>query len=307
LSVSVLLALGISRPVQLLRQAADRVAGGDYNHPVLIRGRDEFSLLGLAFNRMLDGLREKERMHRDLMLAEEVQRNLLPARIPAGEHFDIAAAGVHCSETGGDYYDFFPGEQTGDGQFHVVVGDVSEHGIAAALLMATARAFLRSRVRQPGALDRIVSDVNRSLCADVGDSGRFMTLFHLAVDSVDRKLEWVRAGHDPALLYDPATDAFEELGGEGLALGVDPLYRYRRYAKQHIASGQIAVIGTDGIWEACNEAGEMFGKERMRRQVRVAAAQEAGMLLNGILRELKDFRGRRELEDDVTLVVVKFK
>jgi sigma-B regulation protein RsbU (phosphoserine phosphatase) len=102
----------------------------------------------------------------------------------------------------------------------VVVGDITGHGVDAALLMATARAFLRMRASQPGTLTDTVTAMNRHLVEDVSETGKFMTLFFLTLDVGKKTIEWVRAGHDPAWLYDPDEDRFEDLKGAGVALGV---------------------------------------------------------------------------------------
>jgi len=98
----------------------------------------------------------------------------------------------------------------------MVVGDISGHGLASALLMASARALLRQRTSLPGSIADIVTDVNRELAVDVAESGNFMTLFYLTIDIHRRKIQWVRAGHDPAIFYDPTTDTFEDLQGKGV-------------------------------------------------------------------------------------------
>jgi sigma-B regulation protein RsbU (phosphoserine phosphatase) len=89
-----------------------------------------------------------------------------------------------------------------------------------------------------------------------------MTLFYLAIDPENEQLQWVRVGHDPAILYDPAQNTFEELAGTGIALGVNQDFRYEAYKKTGLSDEQIVAIGTDGIWEARNPSGEMFGKKR---------------------------------------------
>jgi sigma-B regulation protein RsbU (phosphoserine phosphatase) len=90
-----------------------------------------------------------------------------------------------------------------------------------------------------------------------------MTLFFLAFTTESRQLEWVRAGPDPAIFYDPCSDTFEELGGTGIALGVDENWSYKAYEKVGLVNAQIIFLSTDGIWEAFNPKGEMFGKERI--------------------------------------------
>jgi sigma-B regulation protein RsbU (phosphoserine phosphatase) len=161
------------------------------------------------------------------------------------------------------------------------------------------------RASQPGSLADIVTEMNRHLARDVLEMGRFMTLFYLLVDPRRHCLEWVRAGHDPALLYDPAADRFEELKGSGLALGVDPEMRFHQYQREGLAKGQVIAIGTDGIWEAFNQAGDMFGKQRFREVVRRHARGTATQILNAVFDALEQFTLGQKRADDITLVVVK--
>jgi sigma-B regulation protein RsbU (phosphoserine phosphatase) len=251
--------------------------------------------LAIGNNRMLSALE----------LAEEVQQNLLPKDVPDIKSLDIAAKSIYCNKTGGDFYDFLNVSQDSDDKLCVVVGDVSGHGIAAGLLMATARALIRSRSAQPGDLSQIVTEVNRNLTLDVHETGRFTTLFYLIVDPLKQLLKWVRAGHDAALLYDPANDRFENLYGSGLALGLDENYPYVENEWKGLATGQIIYIGTDGIWEAINPEGKLFGKTPIKEIIRQNAAASADEILNAILTALNRFRQGLELEDDVTLVVLK--
>ena len=251
--------------------------------------------LAIGNNRMLSALE----------LAEEVQQNLLPKDVPDIIGLDIAAKSIYCNKTGGDFYDFLNVSQDTDDKLCVVVGDVSGHGIAAGLLMATARALIRSRSAQPGDLSQIVTEVNRNLTLDVYETGRFTTLFYLMVDPLKQLLKWVRAGHDAALLYDPANDRFENLYGSGLALGLDETYQYEENEWKGLAKGQIIYIGTDGIWETFNPEGRLFGKEPIKEIIRQNAAASTNEILNSILTALTRFRQGLEPEDDVTLVVVK--
>ena len=251
--------------------------------------------LAIGNNRMLSALE----------LAEEVQQNLLPKDVPDIKGLDIAAKSIYCNKTGGDFYDFLNVSQDSDNKLCVVVGDVSGHGIAAGLLMATARSLIRSRSAQPGDLSQIVTEVNRNLTLDVYETGRFTTLFYLIVDPVKKLLKWVRAGHDAALLYDPANDRFENLYGSGLALGLDENYLYQENEWKSLAKGQIIYIGTDGAWEAVNSEDKFFGKEPIKEIIRQNAASSANEILNGILTALNRFRYGLEPEDDVTLVIIK--
>jgi sigma-B regulation protein RsbU (phosphoserine phosphatase) len=244
-------------------------------------------------------------MRQSLYLAKEVQQALLPRSAPEIQGLDIACRSVYCDETGGDYYDFIAGAEGDAGILSVVVGDVSGHGISSALLMATARAFLRQRSARAGSIVHIVSDVNRQLTQDVEESGGFMTLFYLTLDAKQNRLHWVRAGHDPAILYDPGTDRFEELRGVGMALGVQIDAKFEQNEKNNLTNQQIIILGTDGIWEARNPRGQMFGKEPIYSIIRQNHAASAAEILTNSFNVLDRFMEGSAPEDDVTMIVIK--
>jgi len=131
-----------------------------------------------------------------------------------------------------------------------------------------------------------------------------MTLFYGEIDTENKSLRWVNAGHDPGIIYDSSSDTFEELGGRGLPLGV---FEDSQYIESHreITPGQIIVIGTDGVWEPHNPKGEMFGKSRLREIIRTHAIEPAKQILDAVIRESEQFRNPLSIEDDFTLVVVK--
>jgi serine phosphatase RsbU (regulator of sigma subunit) len=250
---------------------------------------------------------EHEKIKQSLNLAREVQQNLLPHKNPQLERLDIAGKSIYCDETGGDYYDFIISETGENGQLAVAIGDVSGHGIPSALLMATVRSSLRQRLSQPGGAGGIISDVNRQLAQDVEDSGQFMTLFYLMIDPTKKHFQWVRAGHDPAIFYDPGTDTFEELGGSGVALGVMQDSIFKAYTKTALRKGQIIFLSTDGIWESRNQKREMFGKKPIYDIIRNNSSLNANEILNAMLESLKRFQKGTKIEDDITLVVIKIK
>lgn len=294
----------MTRPLQVMVDAVHQLAKGDFSARMNLATGDERDLLAKAFNDMVPQLQEMMRMRRGLEMAQEVQQSLLPREIPDLPGLDIAATTVYCYETGGDYFDFFPCGKDCEG-LGVVVGDVTGHGVAAALLMTTARALLRMRAVQPGIISEVVTSVNQQLTLDTYETGSFMTLFYLAVDQANRTLRWVRAGHDPAIFYDSTTDQFEKLLGSGLALGVDKDWHYEGNEKTGLVSGQVIFLGTDGIWETRNVDGEMFGKERLYSIIRTNAHKPTEATRDAVLEALADFRGEMTQEDDVTLVVIK--
>jgi sigma-B regulation protein RsbU (phosphoserine phosphatase) len=298
-------ATSIVAPVSQLEHAMARVEGGDFAALVPVNNNDELGALAEHFNQMTEGLKERYRLQRSLDLAKEVQQNLLPREDPVVEGLDVAGRSIYCDETGGDYFDFLSSSEVGPAKFGVLIGDVSGHGIPSALLMATARAFMRQRSSRSGSLAEVVSDVNRQLTRDVEDTGRFMTMFYLMIDLDVRNLSWVRAGHDPAIWYDPVSDRFEDLHGEGTALGIDENVRFVQYQKSGLKKGQVLLLSTDGLWETQNPSGSMFGKDRVYAIIRRKSAASAREILTTIVAELERFRQNREAEDDITLVVIK--
>ena len=242
-----------------------------------------------------------------LALAGEVQKSLLPQGNPEVSGLDIAGRNISCDEVGGDYYDFFLQQDQSDHSFSVAVGDITGHGVDAALLMSSARAFLRLHVSQSDSIAGIVGAMNRHLVDDVLETGRFMTLFYLSINQDLSTIEWVRAGHDPALLFDPTTGNSEDLKGAGVALGVDSNYHFKAHRKTGLKDGNIIAIGTDGIWETSNSKGEMFGRERFKQLLQQHHQLPATTILATVLAELETFRAGRKAEDDITLVIIKIK
>lgn len=272
--------------------------------PVLIHGSTLLDDNGRAIGNMAF-VTDMTEHKKALMLAGEVQKSMLPSEMPRVRGLDIAGRNVSCDEIGGDYYDFIWRQDSTKGMFSIVVGDISGHGVDSALLMTTARAFLRMRASQPGTISEIVTAMNNHLAQDTLDTGKFMTLFCLTIDPERQCLDWVRAGHDPALIYSPEQDEFEELKGIGIALGVSDGFKYAENHKTGLRNGQIIAIGTDGIWEAFNRDGEMFGKARYQDIIKKNADKSAEEILNAVYHELSKFTLGKKSEDDITLVIAK--
>jgi len=242
-----------------------------------------------------------------LNVAQEVQQSLLPQYPPEEMRFDISGGSRYCDETGGDYYDYIISDNDENEQIGIAVGDVSGHGISSALLMAAVRSSLRQRSSLAGSISRIMSDVNRQMAKDVEDSGQFITMLYLTIDPIQKSLQWVRAGHDPGIFYDPHSDTFEELHGLGVSLGVIEDCNFAEYSKTALEKGQIIFLSTDGLTEARNNKGDMFGNEPVYNIIRKNASSSANDILDAIFESLNRFVEGTKLEDDITLVVVKIK
>ncbi len=295
----------VTRPIRELVAAAEKLAGGDYDARADIHTGDELQELGEVFNAVGPQLKEREKLKQSLALAMEIQQHLLPAASPELAGFDIAGQCDYCDETGGDYYDFIQLMGVGPDKLGIAVGDVTGHGIGAALLMASARAVLRSHAgRYGGDLSKLLAALNEHLYRDTGDE-RFMTLFVGILDGASRSLTWASGGHDPALWRRRSDGQFEELPNTGAPLGVLEGMPFDQAGPVTMAPGDIIVVGTDGIWEAANPDHDMFGKDRLRDVIAANADRSAAEIHEAVVAAVHAFRGAEPQKDDITLVVIK--
>jgi len=286
-------------------QVINKLGGGPFNEEDL----ELFTLIGAQAAIAIDNahmhqaMLAKQRMEFDMEIAASIQRDFMPSAAPAVPGFEVAGMSVPCDATGGDFFDYLHFPEL-DG-FGLAVGDVSGHGIPAALLMASVRAFLRARAMQPGLLGERIDDVNRLMSQDTGQTGRFMTLFCLQVDLARGHLRFVKAGHDPALAFDPETRLFSELTAKGIPLGVEPGWRFDEGSRRGWKAGELFALGTDGIWECRSPQGGMYGKERLKEVLSAHHHLPAEAIVRAVLADVEAFRGASPRQDDVTLVVLK--
>ncbi len=280
----------------------ERVSTGDLNSLVPVATNDEFGVIAGYTNMMILGLRQRFRLLSALKLAEELQQNLLPEKGLDFEGLNTAGTSLYCDRVGGDYYDYLP---LPDGRLGIVVADASGHGIGAALYISSVRAMLRAHSARYERPAKLLAAVNTLLVADSAGTGRFTSLFFLEIDVKQRRLCWVRAGHEPAIYFDPRGGRFEELNGPGTALGVIPELSFQESWRNGWASGSVVLMHTDGVRETRNRQGEMFGLERLRAAVREHGHLPAESIQNIILEQLNQFRDGAPQEDDVTLVTIR--
>jgi sigma-B regulation protein RsbU (phosphoserine phosphatase) len=228
-----------------------------------------------------------------------------PGAAAALRELDIAAFCSPFDGVGGDYCDVIPLPGSWNSrQVLVAIGDVTGHGVPAALVMRTARGILRSRAMHCSEPCELLAHLNGLLVSDV-PAGVFMTMHLARIDLDERQVVFAGAGHDPVLLYDSHADEFEAMESEGIPLGIERDAAYRATRMGGLARGHVLVFGTDGLWETRSASGEMFGRRRLRESIRRAAHQPAREILAAAKRHLNAFRGEAPRTDDATLMIVK--
>jgi sigma-B regulation protein RsbU (phosphoserine phosphatase) len=242
----------------------------------------------------------KLKIEQALAIARSIQLNFLPAEPPAIEGLEVWGKSDSCDETGGDYYDFFPMQERG---LRVVIADVTGHGVGPALLMATARAVLRTLHTEPSPA-KLMSRLNDFIRDDVND-GRFITAFMADIDPRSGTLAHVGAGHTPPIWCRARDGSTHLVASHGPPLGILGGLDFKAGTTLPIASGDALLFTTDGIIEAANEAGEQYGLPRLRSLVVEHAGGTAKALGDAVITSVDDFVQGRPLRDDATLVAVK--
>jgi predicted ester cyclase len=255
--------------------------------------------LKLRGQRLEQEIRERERVEQELRVARSIQQASLPKEMPTLEGWEISPFYQPAREVGGDFYDFL---ELDDGRLGLVVGDATGKGVPAALVMASARSMLRAVAQasnySPGDVLRRVND---SLVTDIPPN-MFVTCFYAILNPKSASLSYANAGHDMPYVHRRGSDA-EELRARGMPLGLMPGMSYEE-GEVSLRGGESVLFYSDGLLEAHDPKGEMFGFPRLRALV--AAHGEERSLVDLLMDELYSFTGEGwEQEDDITLLTLE--
>lgn len=297
-----LMASRIIRIAKQLAETADRLSNGYFDTPLQLDRNDEMGQLVKSFNAMSGQLQKGVKLQKSIILAGEIQQGLLPQAEYKDHKFEAFGVSLPCDETGGDFFDIIPCNR---GKLFLVIGDVVGHGIGAALLMATTRALVRSEIEHADNLASCVGRVNNLLYRDTESSGSFSTLFILSLERSNTTLRWVRAGHEPAMLYNLDQGSFTELKEKGVALGINPTVVFEENSVELPPGEHLILINSDGVTDLENLHGERFGRLRLQQIVKRFARYSAEAILSAICAEIKTFANNRRPEDDITIVIAK--
>jgi len=248
---------------------------------------------------------EAAEMQRLMDLAHDIQANLLPAK-PKLIGLDVAGRSEPCASAGGDYIDYFEGAGTQVVEappLYLACGDVSGHGVGAAVIMAMARAFLRALLSQSQDLASVMYKLNNLIEADT-PTGQFMTLFVGILEPKRERLRFVSAGHDPALLYRVRNDEIIETHSTGLPLG---MFEHQHYQvlELGIEPGDLLLLSTDGIAEATDIHGNFYGRERLKQDLRELRRLSADEIVTAIEQRVLEFTRPKAITDDLSLIVTR--
>jgi len=251
--------------------------------------------------RLIEHYIRKQQMERAMMIARDIQRGLLPDRNPDIAGFDVAGFAQPADETGGDTYDFM---RLPDGRWLIIIADATGHGIGAALVIAETRAMLRALSLQGSDTRTVLRNVNDLLAADLG-GGRFVTCFLGVLDPSAGTLTYASAGHGPMLFFTHQTHNVRQAAATSLPLGVLPGTDYETIEQVTMAPGDMAVIITDGFFEATDPSGEQFGIKRVIDLVHRDHELGAPQIIANLHAAVERFtRGCRQA-DDLTAIVIR--
>lgn len=241
--------------------------------------------------------KEKENMERELALASEIQRGLLPKRDPEIPGYDIAGANVPCFQVGGDYFDFIRIDAK---RLGIAIADVSGKGVSASLHMASLRAHLQSEIRIFDRLDEMAKRLNEDVHHDTSIN-QFVTFFYGELNLENGEFRYINAGHNPPLILSKKT--IRHLKGSGFALGMFSGVTYDEHAET-LQPGEILLLYTDGITETRNPDNVDFEESGLTKTVRKHAGQPARSILNAVFDGLDKFAHGTPPMDDRTLMIV---
>jgi len=294
--------------VLLLGERPQRAGFSAHEKQVLRACADQFALM-IENARLTDRVVEQETLRRDIALASDVQRRLLPDAPPRAECADFAAISVPARRIGGDYYDFV---ELGDGRIGIALADVSGKGVPAALIMSVVQASLRI-ISSGGdvAPPRLVALINQFVYRSTPAS-KYATFFYAQLDERHRRLRYVNAGHNaPYLLRagrrstaSSAPPHIEELTVGGTVVGMFPEMEYEE-ATVELCPGDVLLVFTDGVPEAHNPEDEEFGEERLQALLRQTAHLPADEISARIGAEMNNWIRDAEQYDDLTFIVMK--
>lgn len=300
---SVILGSALSKPIKVLEEAMKRVSAGDLNQRLEINSKDEIGTLAATFNYMTEGLREKEKIKREFLVAREVQFNLLPRQTLDNERLDITTYFEPATEVGGDYYDFI---EMKDGSIGIVVADVSGHGMSAGLMMAITKSCLHTHTNFQDNLADMMGSMNRILY-NLSEQRSMVTMFLSSLNLEEMTLTYTNAGHPFTYIVRPNGDGTSDiLSLESISYPLAIKKELQFSAKKvDLKPGDFLVCYSDGIVESLDDNEQVFGYDRIEEILSSERFSTSRDLLETLITEVRIHIGTAEQFDDITAVVIR--
>ena len=270
----------------------------------LIQGVANQAAVALENTQLLKESLERERLEHELKVARDVQKKLLPQKLPKISNFELEAYCLSAYEVGGDYYDFF---HFADGKPGLVIGDVSGKGTSAALYMAEFKGIIQTLAQNHTKPSALASETNRIIYPNI-ERNSFVSAIFAKIDPETKKVTFARAGHTPVLFCSSNGKALKTVMTKGLGLGLDSGTIFDKILEEeilHIKDNGIVLLYTDGVTEARNETGDEFGEDRLHQLIQGCKNKSAEEIKDNLLNAVVDFCGKTSLHDDLTFIVLK--
>lgn len=311
------LSKNISLPITRLCEATKSIGRGNFDLSVDKNSDDEIGKLAKSFNLMARNLKrymknlkkttaEKEKVHSELMIANKIQKSMLPCIFPAfpeRKDFDIYAVMDPAREVGGDFYDFF---LIDDSKLALVIADVSDKGVSAALFMVVAKILIKNQLQNGDSPAEVLKIVNNRLC-ESNEVGMFVTCFLGIFDIKSGEFIYANAGHNPPFLYRKSEEnCIVITSPHGLVLGGTPNITYLQ-SKTYLYPGDFLFLYTDGVTEAANKRGRLFSQQKLEEIVNSCGKKNVAIqdLIFDIKSEINKFVGNAAVSDDITMLALK--
>ena len=305
-------------PILKITHRIRRYTSGDLETELPLEGAEEFFEISKAFNQMITRLSqdrknisEREKMAKEIEVASEIQKTLLPHKLPEIENIEIETFYRAASIVGGDLYDVF---KISEEKYCLVVADVSGKGVPASLVMSMLRTVIQIYAAPEISPKDILVHVNDYLKVNI-PPGMFVTVFMVIYDSVQQKISYVSAGHNPMLYFDSAKDEIQQLNPKGMPLGL-PTRDKDKFANilieesKKLNDGDCFFIFTDGVTEAADREGKQFGIEQLTTllydSIHTVPTLPITELSDIVMNALDDFTGFVKAADDISYIVARF-
>ncbi|MDZ4724883.1 MAG: SpoIIE family protein phosphatase [Leptospira sp.] len=302
------------RRIKVISKNAEQIEKGNLNVTFPKAGYDEIGILTDSLNDMVSGLKERDEMRGELIAAEEIQKRLLPEKLPTSlsDKIEIAAFYKAMTGVGGDYYDFI---ELNDGKLVFCIGDVSNHGVGPAIVMALFRSQIRSIFRRGERnLKKVLLEANASLYEETPDH-IFITFFLALFDPVNSQVEYVSAGHIKPLYFDASKNKIHELPAGGLPLGMDENSFFETTIERRaiiMDSSDVFFQYTDGLDEARSPSGDFFTREQVSKILLDNSQTSVNEIVNSFVKDLEKHTtfnlsqsGMSALSDDIAMIAIK--